>query len=90
MKLYNITNIKGLFDVIDECDGRVDLVDEEGNRINLKSKIAQYVSIAKVIKDGEISELELVAYEPEDTHKLFTFMMNNEDPEDIEKEDEDE
>lgn len=45
-------------------------------RLNLKSKIAQYVSIAKIFSDGEIPEMEIITYEAEDTAKLMTFMVN--------------
>lgn len=33
--------------------------------------------MAKLFSDGTISELELLAYEPEDINKLVNFMMNN-------------
>lgn len=75
MKLTNITNIDKFFEVVDSCKGKVELVSQEGDRLNLKSKLSQYVSLAKVFSDGEINELEVIAYEPEDVDKLFKFMM---------------
>ena len=77
MKIQNITNIEKFFEVVDSCKGKVELVTGEGNRLNLKSKLSQYVSMAKLFSDGTISELELLAYEPEDINKLVNFMMNN-------------
>ena len=77
MKIQNITNIEKFFEVVDSCDGKVELVTGEGDRLNLKSKLSQYVSMAKLFSDGTISELELLAYEPEDINKLVNFMMNN-------------
>ena len=77
MKIQNITNIEKFFEVVDRCEGRVELVTGEGDRLNLKSKLSQYVSMAKLFSDGTISELELLAYEPEDINKLVNFMMNN-------------
>ena len=74
MKIQNITNIEKFFD---SCKGKVELVTGEGDRLNLKSKLSQYVSMAKLFSDGTISELELLAYEPEDINKLVNFMMNN-------------
>lgn len=76
MKFNNLSNIDGLFQVIDDCQGKVELVTEEGDRLNLKSKLSQYVSFAKVMSDGVIREIEIVAYEPEDTQKLMNFMFN--------------
>ena len=77
MKIQNITNIEKFFEVVDSCKGKVELVTGEGDRLNLKSKLSQYVSMAQLFSDGTISELELLAYEPEDINKLVNFMMNN-------------
>ncbi len=74
MKLMNVKNVEGLFRVIDSCKGRVELVTGEGDRLNLKSKLSQYVSLTKLFNDTTIPELELVAYDPEDTRKLIDFM----------------
>lgn len=76
MKVQNITDIDKFFEVIDSCKGKVELVTGEGDRLNLKSKLSQYVSMANIFSDGTISELELLAYEPEDINKLLSFMMN--------------
>ena len=76
MKVQNITDIDKFFEVIDSCKGKVELVTGEGDRLNLKSKLSQYVAMANIFSDGTISELELLAYEPEDINKLLNFMMN--------------
>ena len=44
MKVQNITDIEGFFKVVDSCEGKVELVTGEGDRLNLKSKLSQYVS----------------------------------------------
>ena len=61
---------------MDSCKGKIELLTDEGDRLNLKSKLSQYVSLANIFSDGSIKELELVAYEPEDIDKLVNFMMN--------------
>ena len=76
MKVQNISDVNKFFDVIDSCDGRVELVTGEGDRLNLKSKLSQSVSLANIFSDGEIKEMEIVAYEPEDIKKIIDFMMN--------------
>ena len=45
MKVTHITDIDKFFEVIDSCKGRVELVTGEGDRLNLKSKLSQYVSL---------------------------------------------
>ncbi len=70
MKVTNITNVEKFFEVVDSCEGKVELVTGEGDRLNLKSKLCQYVSLATVFSGGEIPELEIVAYEHNDIEKL--------------------
>ena len=58
MKVQNITDVEGFFKVVDSCKGRVELVTGEGDRLNLKSKLSQYVSMANIFSNGEIPELK--------------------------------
>ena len=76
MKVQNISNIEKFFEVVDSCKGRVELVTGEGDRLNLKSKLSQYVSMANIFSNGEIPELEIIAYEKDDIDKLVSFMIN--------------
>ena len=77
MKVQNIKNIDKFFQVVDSCSGKVELVTGEGDRLNLKSKLSQYVSMANIFSTGVIPELEIIAYEPEDINKLMNFMMED-------------
>ena len=47
MKVQNITNIEGFFKTVDACKGKIELVTGEGDRLNLKSKLSQYVSMER-------------------------------------------
>ena len=76
MKVSNIKDIEKFFEVVDSCQGKVELVTGEGDRLNLKSKLSQYVSMANIFSNGEIPELEVIAYEKEDTDKLIQFMID--------------
>lgn len=77
MKIENVKDVDGFFKVVDGCKGRVELVTAEGDRLNLKSKLSQFVSLANIFSNGaEIPELELIASEPEDIEKLMNFMIN--------------
>lgn len=75
MKIKNIKNVEKFFEVVDSCEGKVELVGED-IRLNLKSKLAQYFSIAKIFSDGEIPELEVVSYNQEDISKLMAYMID--------------
>ena len=75
MKIQNINNIDKFFQVVDSCAGKVELVTGEGDRLNLKSKLCQFVSMASIFSCTEIPELEIVAHEKEDIEKLIQFMV---------------
>ena len=74
--VQNITDIEGFFKAIDGCKGKVELVTGEGDRLNLKSKLSQYVSLATIFSNGEIPEMEIVAHEKEDIDRLISYMIN--------------
>ena len=75
MKVENIKNVDRFFEVVDKCKGRVELITGEGDRLNLKSKLCQYVSLAKIFSNGEIPEMEIVCSEKEDIDSLVDFMV---------------
>lgn len=75
MIVNNITDIDGFFKVVDKCKGRVELITGEGDRLNLKSKLSQYVSLAQIFSNGEIPEMEILASDPDDVRMLVDFMV---------------
>lgn len=78
MKIQNITDVEKFFNVINECRGTVELVSPEGDRINLKSRLTQYLSMATIFSNGYIKELDLVAHEKEDVERLIQYMYQGE------------
>ena len=76
MKVENIKDIDKFFSVINSCKGRVELVTGEGDRLNLKSKLTQYVALANIFSNGEIPQMEIIASEKEDVDKLLNVMIN--------------
>ena len=81
MKIKNISNVKDFFAIVDKCEGKVELVSAEGDRINLKSKLAQYLSIGTVFSNGYVRELELVIHDPKDMKLFLNYMRKNADDE---------
>lgn len=77
MKVQNIKDVNKFFDVIAQCEGKVELLTSEGDRLNLKSQLTKYVAIANFFSDGTVKELELVAYEPKDIDRLVNYMVNS-------------
>lgn len=77
MKVMNITDLDKFFGVIDQCDEKVELVTENGDIYNLKSKLSQYVSLSKVFFGGMIPTMELVTHSPSDAGRIMRYMMSN-------------
>ena len=78
MTLENISNIEGLFEVINEGKGRGDLVSPEGDKINLKSRLALLLAVAGVFSSGYIRELELNIEDPDDMNRILEFAVTGE------------
>ena len=53
MKITNIKDTEAFFKVVDSCAGRVELVTGEGDRLNLKSKLSQFVSLANIFQTND-------------------------------------
>lgn len=73
--LSNIENTKALFDHIDACKGKVELVTNEGDVLNLKSKLCQIVMVANILENPIVKEMHLRFYEDEDFAKTMKFLM---------------
>lgn len=76
MIIRNIEDIEGFFKVVQSCKGRVQLITEEGDTLNLKSRLSKLVAISKIFSNNEIGDLEVVCAEKEDIERLMNFMMN--------------
>ena len=79
MKVQNITDIEKFFKVVDSCDGKVELVTGEGDRLNLKSKLCQFMSMTQIFSRADELHLEIVASEEEDLQKICKYLMKYED-----------
>ena len=75
MKIKNITEPSEFFNVLKECKGTIELVTLEGDRLNLKSKLCQYVALSKIFKDANIKDIEIIFSEPEDINRVLKYLI---------------
>jgi GTP cyclohydrolase II len=75
MRINNIKNPKAFFETLNKCKGKVELCTEEGDRLNMKSKLCQYIAMTDIFSDAEIGEIEIMVSEPEDVMHLVEFMI---------------
>lgn len=80
LKLHNI-DINDFIKTVDTCKGGVFLETEEGDCLNLKSKLCQLTGLTKLIEGGIIVEASVRCENPEDESKLFRFNLYQEVPE---------
>lgn len=76
MKIENIKDVNKFFEIIEQCKGKVEIISKEGDRLNVKSKLTQFVIASNFFDNPIINELELIAENPDDRKLLIQFMMN--------------
>ena len=72
LSLHNI-DVAEFLAVLDTCEGNVFLVTNEGDRLNLRSKLCQLVGLTRLIEGGKIAEASIICENKEDESKLFRF-----------------
>ena len=75
MKVKNIKEPKKFFEVLNSCKGTIEFITSEGDRLNLKSKLSQYIALTQMFKDAQIGEIEIIVSEPEDMSKIIDFLV---------------
>ena len=74
IELHNI-DVPAFLKVLDKCKGNVYLMSEDGDKLNLKSKLCQYIALTQMFTDGEIENVEIVLSEPEDIALLKEYLI---------------
>lgn len=74
VELHKI-DFKKFLEAIDQCKGNVYLATEDGDKLNLKSKLCQVIGLTKIIEGGMITEAKIVCENPEDDTLLFRFNL---------------
>ena len=79
MKIYGIKNAKEFLERVDMCKGSVKLLSQEGDRLNLKSKLCQYIFLSELFKNKEtkIPEMELICENKDDVYLLVDYLISH-------------
>ncbi len=72
IELHDV-DVQAFLAEIDTCEGDVFLVTDEGDRLNLKSKLCQLIGLTKLIEGGKISDAHIECQKPGDETKLYRF-----------------
>lgn len=75
MKVKTIQNIDGFYKALDKCHGRVELITEDKDVLNLASKLTQFIGLTKVFNNPDYKYYEIVCYNIEDYEKIKEFLV---------------
>lgn len=79
LQLHDI-DFKEFIEAVDACKGDVYLETEEGDVLNLKSKLCQMMGLSNILKGASITEATIRCANPEDETILFRFNLYGEVP----------
>lgn len=79
MTLHDI-DVADFIKTLDSCKGDVYLETNEGDVLNLKSKLCQLMGLDNILKGAVISEATIRCTRPEDEELLFRFNLFKEVP----------
>lgn len=77
IKVERVNQVKKLFEVIDDCSMNVELITGEGDCLNMKSKLSQYLSMTRMFANGDVPQMEFVAKNEQDAQKLIEFLKED-------------
>lgn len=75
MKLKNIVNRKDFFDKIAECHGSVELHTNNGDILNMKSTLCQYIALTQMFQEDNLIDCKLLLSDPDDMEILRPYLV---------------
>lgn len=75
MRVKEIKDIDGFFKALEKCQGRVELITDEKDVLNLASKLTQFIGLTRVFSNPEIKEYEIVCYNMEDYQLIKEYLI---------------
>ena len=78
IKIMDIDNFEGLFEVVDLCKGQVHLVSNEGDDILLTSRLSRVLlQYMRDVEDELVNDLEIRCEDPADLIRLINFLAED-------------
>ena len=70
LSLHDV-NVTEFLDVLDTCQGNVYLVTNEGDKLNLKSKLCQLIGLTRLVNGGKITKASVLCDNKNDESMFF-------------------
>ncbi|MBE5891210.1 MAG: polya polymerase [Lachnospiraceae bacterium] len=75
MRVKSIKNVDAFFKALDLCNGRVELITDEKDVLNLASKLTQFIGLTRIFSNPEIDSYEIVCYDINDYEIIKEFLV---------------
>jgi hypothetical protein len=69
-----IVNVDGFYKALKNCKGRVELITDDRDVLNLASVLTQFIGLTKIFSNPDIKEYEIVCYNAEDFKLIEEFL----------------
>ncbi len=73
--ISGIHNIREFFQAVGGCRGSVELVTLQGDCLNLKSTLCQYIALTQMFEDSHVKDVAIVLSDPEDAKNLKEYLI---------------
>ena len=68
-------DVARFFRTLEKCEGRVELITDEKDVLNLASKLTQFIGLTRVFSNPDIKEYEIVCYNIEDYELINDYLV---------------
>lgn len=75
MRVKQVKDVDGFFKALEKCEGRVELVTDEKDVLNLASKLTQFIGLTRVFNNPDIEAYEIICYNGEDYQLIKDFLV---------------
>lgn len=75
MRVKSVRDIDGFFRALEKCQGRVELITDEKDVLNLASKLTQFIGLTRIFSNSEIESYEIVCYNVEDYDLIKKYLV---------------
>ena len=75
MRVKQIINIDGFYKALAKCQGRVELITDDRDVLNLCSTLTQFIGLTTIFSNPDIKEYEIVCYNADDFQYIREFLV---------------
>lgn len=75
MRVKQVNDVDGFFRALEKCEGRVELITDDKDVLNLASKLTQFIGLTRIFSNPDIESYEIVCYNGEDYNLIKEFLV---------------